>query len=216
MEGYFLLLLLVFLVDGVAGDEVTTLSVKEGESVPLKTGVTKQQRDKMLWYFNNTLIALINGEASKSCLYDGEGGIFSGRLDVDYKSGSLTITDVRPEHTGRYEAHFIRSESSGTSQSLNRNSKCNSTKITTKTSNIDDSIKTFSVSVSALSVPEKTIEDLNEEECDWSQCSGLIAGVVAAVVLLVFVSVAGVIYYLHKRSKNANMEKNKLEHLLKV
>ncbi|XP_067271527.1 uncharacterized protein [Pseudorasbora parva] len=191
----------VCLVYGVFGDEVT-VSVMEGESVTLKTGVTKQQHQPMWWYFNNTLIALINGAASKSCLYDGEGGIFRGRLDVDYKSGSLTITDVRPEHTGRYEAHFIQSKSSGTSQSLNRNSTCDGTKVIRKMSNIGDTIKTFSVSVSAaLSVTEKTFQDLNnEEEWYWSQSSGLIAGVVAAVVLLVFVSVAGVIYYLHKRS----------------
>ncbi|ROI15800.1 hypothetical protein DPX16_0029 [Anabarilius grahami] len=180
------------------------VSVMEGDSVPLNTGVIKQQRDKMLWYFNDTLIALINGEASKSCLYDGEGGRFSGRLNVDYETGSLTITNIRPEHAGRFEANFIQSKSSGTSHSLNGNRKCDSTKITRKKSNIGDTIKTFSVSVSAsLSVPDKTDEELTkigkDQERDRRLLSSLIVGI--AVVLLVCGALvtAGVMYY-HRRS----------------
>ncbi|XP_067252769.1 uncharacterized protein [Chanodichthys erythropterus] len=222
MGRYIVLTLFVFLVDGVVGDTsgISLVSVTEGDSVTLNTGVTKQQRDKMLWYFNDTLIALINGEASKSCLYDGEGGRFSGRLNVDYETGSLTITNTRPEHAGRFEANFIQSKSSGTSHSLNRNSKCDSTKITRKMSNIGDTIKTFSLSVSA-SVPDKTDEEWykmgKDQECDRSLPSGLMVGIAVAVVVLVCVSVtAGVIYCLRRRSKHAEAEKSKLEHLLKV
>uniref|UniRef100_A0A672L1M4 Immunoglobulin subtype domain-containing protein n=1 Tax=Sinocyclocheilus grahami TaxID=75366 RepID=A0A672L1M4_SINGR len=139
------------LSSGVVGDDVVTMSVMEGDSVALYSGVTKQQRDKMLWYINDTLIALINGEPSKSCVYYGEGEIFRDRLEVDYATGSLTIKNIRPEHTGRYEANFIQSKSSGTSQSLNRNRKCDGTKIIKKMSNIGDSVKTFSVSVTGKS-----------------------------------------------------------------
>ncbi|KAK9967208.1 hypothetical protein ABG768_001616, partial [Culter alburnus] len=130
----------------VFGDDVVSVSVKEGDLLTLNTGVTKQQHDKILWYFNDTLIALINGHPNTSCLYDGEGGRFRDRLKVDYETGSLTITDIRSEHAGRYEVEIIRSESSGKRQSLNRNRKCDSTKITRKISSThDDSIKTFSV-----------------------------------------------------------------------
>lgn len=124
------------------------MPVMEGDSVTLESDVTKQGRDKMLWYFNDTLIALINGDPNKSCVYHGEGEIFKGRLEVDFDTGSLTITNIRPEHTGRYEANFIRSKSSGTSQSLNRIGKCDPTKITRKMVNIGDTVKTFSVSIS--------------------------------------------------------------------
>ncbi len=126
------------------------MSVNEGDHVTLKSDVTKQGRDKMLWYFNDTLIALINGDPSKSCLYDGEGEIFRGRLEVDFETGSLIITDIRPEHTGRYEANFFK-RSTGTSQSLNRNGKCDSRKIIKKMINIGDTVKTFSVSISGES-----------------------------------------------------------------
>ncbi|XDV23961.1 hypothetical protein PO909_028288, partial [Leuciscus waleckii] len=99
MGCYRVLTLFVFLVDGVLGDasELNLVSM-EGKSVPLNTGVNKQKRDKMLWYFNDILIAQINGEAGKSCLYDGEDGRFRDRLEVDYETGSLTITNIRSEH----------------------------------------------------------------------------------------------------------------------
>ncbi|XP_077081565.1 uncharacterized protein LOC143735306 [Siphateles boraxobius] len=224
MGSYRLLTLFVFLVNGVVGDAsgLTLLSVMEGRSVSLNTGVTKQQRDKMLWYFNNTLIALINGEPSTSCLYDGEDGRFRDRVVVDYSTGSLNITDIRSEHAGRYEANFIQSKSSGTSQSLNRNSKCDSTKITRKMSNIGDTIKTFIVSVSStsLSAPDKTNDESYEtEKGRESDRSSVLMPVSVAVMgaVTVLMSVAvGVVYYRRRSSTNAKAEKNKLEQLLKV
>ncbi|XP_073701008.1 uncharacterized protein [Garra rufa] len=201
------------------------MTVMEGKSVLLHSGVTKQQHDKMLWYFNDTLIALINGEPSKSCVYDGEGGMFRDRLEVDYATGSLTITNIRPEHTGRYEANFIQSKSSGTSHSLNRNSKCNSAKITKKMSNIGDTVKTFSVFVTAsLSGPEKINKELyyTEKEQEFEKNSvpslSLILGIFAGVgFLLVAAAVAGVIYFArYRRSNKEDMEENKSEQLLKV
>ncbi len=65
---------------GVFGDTAEDMSVKEGDNVTLFTDV-KQPNETMKLYFNDTLIALINGEASKSCLYDGEGGIFRGQTE---------------------------------------------------------------------------------------------------------------------------------------
>ncbi|XP_056109124.1 uncharacterized protein LOC130086918 [Rhinichthys klamathensis goyatoka] len=209
MGSYRVLTLFVFFVDGVVGDSsgLTLLSVMEGRPVTLNTGVTKQQRDKMLWYFNDTLIALINGDPSTSCLYDGEDGRFRDRVKVDYETGSLTIRDIRSEHAGRYEANFIQSKSSGTSQSLNRNSKCDSTKITRKMSNIGDTIKTFIVSISpSLSVPDKIDEELDETEKEResdrsSVLMPVTVAVICAVAVLMSVTV-GVIYYRHRRSIN--------------
>ncbi|XDV24098.1 hypothetical protein PO909_028363 [Leuciscus waleckii] len=206
MGVYFVFTLSIFLV-GVFGDEVS-LSVLEGDSVTLNTGVTKQQRDKMLWYFNHILIAQINGHHNTSCLYDGEDGRFRDRLEVDYETGSLTITNIRSEHAGRFEANFIQSKSSGTSQSLNQNSKCDSTKIIRKMSNIGDTIKIFIASVS-----NKSNKRWNEHESE-QKCQGLslvvVAGTAVAVLLVcVFaaVVVACVIYY-RCRSSRKDVEKN--------
>uniref|UniRef100_A0A9J7XNX1 Uncharacterized protein n=1 Tax=Cyprinus carpio carpio TaxID=630221 RepID=A0A9J7XNX1_CYPCA len=214
MNGFILLTLSAFVAEGVVGSNL--LSLIEGDSVTLKSDVTKQGRDKMLWYFNDTLIALINGDPSKSCVYDGEGGIFRGILEVDFETGSLTITNIRPEHTGRFEANFIRSKSSGTSQSLNRNGKCDSTKVIKKMINIGDTVKTFSVTISE----SYNVEKKQEWEKNSVLSSGLVAGICVGagvgVVLLVAAAVLGVIYYRYKSSKMEDIEKNKFEQLLNV
>ncbi|XDV24133.1 hypothetical protein PO909_028390 [Leuciscus waleckii] len=182
----------------------------EGDSVTLNTNITKKHHDKMLWYFEDTRIALINGHRNTSCLYDGEDGRFRDRLDVDYETGSLTITNIRSEHAGRYEAELIRSESSGKRQSLNRNRKCDSTKITRKISSThDDTIKIFSVIIIAsLSdqdetnkepLMEKHAADLTDPGSGLS--SGAVAGISVAVLLVFVASAVGVIYYHHRSSE---------------
>ncbi|XP_016344357.1 uncharacterized protein LOC107690511 [Sinocyclocheilus anshuiensis] len=212
MEVFVLLTLFVFVAEGVFGSNL--VSVMEGDSVTLKSDVTKQGRDKMLWYFNDTLIALINGDPTKSCLYDGEGGVFRGILEVDFETGSLTITNIRPEHTGRFEANFIKSKSSGTSQSLNRNGKCDSTKVIKKMINIGDTVKTFSVSISESDNVEKKQEHERNSVLSLSLVAGICTGV--GVVLLLVAAVLGVIYYRYRSSKMEDIEKNKFEQLLNV
>lgn len=133
---------------GVSSDAPESVSGKVGESVTLSMHVTKKQHDVILWYFNDIRIALIAGEANKSCLYDGEGGRFRDRLEVDYESGSLTITHITAEHTGVYAAEIIRSKSSGTRESLNRKPKCDSAKVIPKIYYMSNTIATFNVSVS--------------------------------------------------------------------
>ncbi len=64
----------------VFGDTGKEKSVKEGDSVTLHIDVNKQLNDSIVWFFNNTRIALINGERDKSCVYEGADGIFKDRL----------------------------------------------------------------------------------------------------------------------------------------
>ncbi|XP_067271066.1 uncharacterized protein, partial [Pseudorasbora parva] len=147
------------------------VSVKESDSVTLPTGVTKNHDDIMLWYFNEIRIVKISGELSKICLYDVEGGRFRDRLKVNNETGNLTITDIRPEHAGRYEADHIRSKGTGISTRLNRNSKCNSTQIFRKSSSTEETIKTFNVIVTgvfgeSVSVMEGDSVTLNSDLTD--------------------------------------------------
>lgn len=204
-----MIILLAFLVDGVFGadpDEVIkNMSVNEGDSVTLNSSVTKKQEDIMQWYFDDIRIAHINGDPEKTCFYDGEGKIFRDTLEVDYETGSLIITNIRPEHTGHYEAELIRSESSGKGENLNRNSKCNSTKIIRKNS-LGNIIKTFSVTVKAADPGKADSQmDIKEQETDNTVpgsdlSAGAVAGISFAVVLLL-VAAVGVIYYRHRRSR---------------
>lgn len=173
--------LFAFLVDGDP-EAVKSVSVMEGDPVILNTNVTKQH-DIMRWYFNGIRIALINGHPNTSCVYDGEDGIFRDRLEVDYETGSLNITNIRSEHAGRYEAELIRSESSGKSEILNRPSKCDSTKISKKNSNSEDIIKSFSLTVRASDSGKKKNEGLIEpQDKEMEKSSGLSPGVVAGIV----------------------------------
>ncbi|XDV24166.1 hypothetical protein PO909_028415, partial [Leuciscus waleckii] len=83
----------------VSGELKSALSVKEGESVTLHTGLTEIQRvDLMLWRFEDTVIAEIY-KAHKQF----PDGRFRGKLELDEKTGSLTITNTRTEDAGLYE-----------------------------------------------------------------------------------------------------------------
>ncbi len=142
-----------FVFAGVFDDTESVKSAMEGNYVILNTDVTKKH-DIILWYFNNTRIALINGGPNTSCVYDGEGGRFRDRLEVDYETGSLIITYLTSEHAGLYEAEIIRSESSGKTESLNRNrveKKCDSTKIILKSIKRGEIIKSLNLTVSGES-----------------------------------------------------------------
>ncbi len=125
-----------FVSAGVFGDEDEVMSVMKGNRVTLNTGVTKNPDDTFLWYFEDTLIALVNRHPKTSCLYYGKGEIFKDRLEVDYATGSLIITTSRPEHTGRYEAEFIKHDNTGKTETIIRSSKCDQTKIYPKRSDL--------------------------------------------------------------------------------
>ncbi|XP_016116484.1 uncharacterized protein [Sinocyclocheilus grahami] len=207
MRSNVVIILFVFLVEGVFGDTHPVKSVlgMEGDPVTLNTDVPKQHHETMRWYFNDIQIAQINGHANTSCLYDGEGGRFRDRLKVDYETGSLNITNITTEHAGRYEAEIIRSESSGKRQSLNRNRKCDSTKTTKKNSNPEDIIITISLTVSASDSVKNKNEVLIEPRDKEMETTvpdsgrspaavvGICVGVVVVVVLLLVAAAAVVV-----------------------
>ncbi|XP_051763461.1 uncharacterized protein LOC127519843 isoform X2 [Ctenopharyngodon idella] len=92
-------------VYGVFGvDELKSVSVTEGESVLLQINVTKiQTGDEITWTFgtNKNLLAETDGVTIK--IPDDLDERFRDRLKLDKKTGSLTITNTRTEHTGVYE-----------------------------------------------------------------------------------------------------------------
>ncbi|MGD1458129.1 hypothetical protein [Vibrio harveyi] len=212
-----MLILFAFLVEGVFGGVVEVESVMEGDPVTLNPGVIKNHPDIVQWYFNDTRIALINGDPSTSCVYDGEGGRFRDRLKVDCETGSLTITDITTEHTGRYEAEHIKKNSSGKIEPLKRPSKCDSTKITTKSSNLGGIIKSISLTVSASKADKNENEPQKEQRNQKIDAtvpgSGLssapVAGICVGAALLVALAVGVMIY--RRRSFRNDMKKNEQE-----
>ncbi|KAK9967246.1 hypothetical protein ABG768_001654 [Culter alburnus] len=121
----------------VGSDEV---SVKEGDSVTLHTGVQTKQQEDIKWYFNSIRIAQISGDLSFICtdVQCNEGTErFRDRLKLDHQTGSLTIMNIIDTDSGGYKLKIIFSSS--------------------------DSEKIFSVSVSGVSAAErdevKTVEE---------------------------------------------------------
>ncbi|KAL1252078.1 hypothetical protein QQF64_019874, partial [Cirrhinus molitorella] len=88
-------------------NEVTSVSVKEGDSVTLNSGLTEMMNDDLIqWRFGNekTLISEINKQADSITVYDDVlDGRFRDKLKLDKQTGSLTITDTTTEHDGRYK-----------------------------------------------------------------------------------------------------------------
>ncbi|XP_050958133.1 uncharacterized protein LOC127159293 [Labeo rohita] len=86
---------------------VTLVSVLEGDSVTLNTGVTEMMDyDLILWRFGteNTVIAEINVLANRITVYDDVlDGRFRDRLKLDDQTGSLTIKNITTQHAGLYK-----------------------------------------------------------------------------------------------------------------
>uniref|UniRef100_A0A8C1TDN0 Ig-like domain-containing protein n=1 Tax=Cyprinus carpio TaxID=7962 RepID=A0A8C1TDN0_CYPCA len=82
-------------------------SVMEGDSVTLNSDLTEVMDDDLiLWRFGpeNTLIAEIDVLADSMTVFDDVlDGRFRDRLKLDNQTGSLTITNSRTEHAGRYK-----------------------------------------------------------------------------------------------------------------
>ncbi|KAI2650745.1 SLAM family member 9 [Labeo rohita] len=93
---------------GLFGDgEENVVSVKEGDSVTLNSGLTKIMGDDLIqWRFwiKNTLIAEISKRDDSMTVYDDVfDGRFRDRLKLDKQTGSLVIINTTTEHAGVYE-----------------------------------------------------------------------------------------------------------------
>ncbi|XP_077081732.1 uncharacterized protein LOC143735448 isoform X3 [Siphateles boraxobius] len=105
-----LCVLILFVLSGVFGagtDEVKSVSVMEGYSVTLNTDVTEILKDDLiLWMFGpqETRIAEIYNQMTKYFNIER----FRDGLQMDSQTGSLTVRNIRSEHTGLYKLQIIR------------------------------------------------------------------------------------------------------------
>ncbi|KAG1928755.1 hypothetical protein F2P79_023412 [Pimephales promelas] len=91
-------------------DGVKSVSVKEGESVILHTGVTEiQGYDLIMWKINDNLIAEINKGSKRFLIIDKDNKKFNGRLQMHHQSGSLIISGSETKDCGVYHLDMISS-----------------------------------------------------------------------------------------------------------
>ncbi|XP_052446067.1 uncharacterized protein LOC127987718 [Carassius gibelio] len=89
------------------------ISVMEEDSVTLNSGRTEMDYKEIQWRFglNNILIAQISVTNDMSKVYDDVlDGRFRDRLKLDHQTGSLTITNTRTEHSGKYYLYTDRTK----------------------------------------------------------------------------------------------------------
>uniref|UniRef100_A0A8C1QM59 Immunoglobulin domain-containing protein n=1 Tax=Cyprinus carpio TaxID=7962 RepID=A0A8C1QM59_CYPCA len=97
---------------GVRDSGVKSLSVLEGDSVTLLSGVPEIQRDDVIrWRFEHrkSPVAEINKTAEIFNTFDGPDGRFRDRLKLDHQTGSLTITNTITTDSGLYEVEISSS-----------------------------------------------------------------------------------------------------------
>ncbi|XP_067271640.1 hemicentin-1-like [Pseudorasbora parva] len=92
---------------GVFGVESEIIKVTEGDSVTLNIKVRRDE--DLLWMFGpqEILIAQIIKKSGVFNTYESADGKFKGRLELDYDTGSLTVTNTRTEHAGVYYLQII-------------------------------------------------------------------------------------------------------------
>ncbi len=98
-----------------------SVSVTEGDSVTLNIGVTEIRKDDdVLWKYGaeNSLIAKMKKKKQILSVYNGPDGRFRDRLQMDSKTGSLTITDITAEHAGDYQLEIITAKRSSNTFSV--------------------------------------------------------------------------------------------------
>ncbi|NP_001410647.1 si:ch211-236g6.1 precursor [Danio rerio] len=113
-------LYLCFLItNGMFGDadEIKSVFVTEGDSVPLYTDITKvQEGDQIYWKFGhqNTRIAEIikRDQIGVNIHFLLKDGKFKNKLQLDNHTGSLTIRNISTEHAGLYELTVMSGKNS--------------------------------------------------------------------------------------------------------
>uniref|UniRef100_A0A8C1Q298 Ig-like domain-containing protein n=1 Tax=Cyprinus carpio TaxID=7962 RepID=A0A8C1Q298_CYPCA len=83
----------------------------EGDSVTLNTDVNVQRDDQILWMFkvNNSFTRI--AEIHRQKIYIGDSTVaFRKRVQMDSQTGSMTIRNIRTEHSGLYKLQIIKDE----------------------------------------------------------------------------------------------------------
>jgi len=94
---------------------VHTLKHTVGDSVTLQTDVTELKNDdRILWKFSDkdTFIAELNQANNQTKLYEGPDGRFRDRLQLNQRTGDLTIRNISRAHSDVYTLQITSGKTS--------------------------------------------------------------------------------------------------------
>ncbi|XP_056615580.1 uncharacterized protein LOC130430487 [Triplophysa dalaica] len=106
-----LFFILLLHLNGVFGESVY-MHVLEGNPVFLHADVTDIKKVYLIWSYRSSIIAKLDGGTQKISLYDVDEGIFEDRLQLNNQTGSLTINDIRTNHSGPYQLKIFSNQTS--------------------------------------------------------------------------------------------------------
>uniref|UniRef100_A0A8C2G7T9 Immunoglobulin domain-containing protein n=1 Tax=Cyprinus carpio TaxID=7962 RepID=A0A8C2G7T9_CYPCA len=108
-------LFLLFTIGVCVDGKEESVSVTEGDSVTLKSGVTEKQTDDGIeWRFSGIRIAKISSDYSGISLWVKTDGSFKDRLQLDSQTGDLKISSISATDSGLYKVKI--SSPRGTSE----------------------------------------------------------------------------------------------------
>ncbi|XP_058617584.1 SLAM family member 9-like [Onychostoma macrolepis] len=142
---------------GVFGESV---SVTEGDSVTLHTGVTEiREDDDSLWKFGaeKSQIAKMKKNKQIFSTYDGPDGRFRDRLKLDNQTGSLTITNITTQHAGIYQLEIAGAKKSSKTFSVSVYARLSVAVISINCSNSSSSSLYCSLLCSVVNVGHVTL-----------------------------------------------------------
>ncbi|XP_016349856.1 natural killer cell receptor 2B4-like isoform X3 [Sinocyclocheilus anshuiensis] len=160
----------------VKTDEVKSVSVLEGDSVTLHTDVKVQRDDQILWTFGpqNTRIAEIIKRDQINFIFVSNDGRFRDNLLMDNQTGSLTIRNIRSDHTGLYELTVISGKTSLKSFSVTVYAPLSTPVITSNSSNCSSSSERSSVSKCSLLCSAVNVSDVT---LSWYKGNSLLSSI---------------------------------------
>ncbi|XP_042612113.1 uncharacterized protein LOC122144954 [Cyprinus carpio] len=79
-----------------------SVSVTEGDSIMLNTDIQVQSKDMLLWMFGRQETRIAEIYNQNIFMYESNES-FGDRLQMDNQTGSLTIRNIRTEHSGLYK-----------------------------------------------------------------------------------------------------------------
>ncbi|XP_043078685.1 uncharacterized protein LOC122327406 [Puntigrus tetrazona] len=105
MRNHSLLFWVLLFVDGVFGSDETfvSVSVMKGDTVTLHTYVSELQSDDIIEWMSKDGVFIAKIENKKISEKYVPEKRFQGRLELDPKTGSLTIRNITAEHDGNYK-----------------------------------------------------------------------------------------------------------------